>query len=336
MRAFATGASGTRPGSSRWGAQRPDPGPRGPRPSAPGARRRTADEDAALEVLHLPAHGEPAGPPVLLVHGICHGAWCWRDNYAPFFAQHGYDVHVLSLRGHGGSAGREALDQAGLEDYAADVLAVVRDLPHPPVVVGHSMGGALVQMVVPRSPGSFAGAVLLASMVPGGFRPSELVRSFRSPRGQLALLRLNAGRRLSPGATARLPFFGGRLSPDYAASIAPLLQPESRRATRELLRFTVPGGSFPVPLLVLGSRQDAYFGETAATRTARHYGVEPVLVDNCCHDLMLDPEWPIGAGIIRAWLTSTFTAEPPGERTSQQAEQPTAAPSHARSPGSPS
>jgi pimeloyl-ACP methyl ester carboxylesterase len=272
-----------------------------------------------LEVISLPAHGPSAGPPLLLVHGICHGAWCWRDHYAPFFAEHGHDVHMLSLRGHGGSGGREALDQAGLEDYVSDVLAVARELPAPPVVIGHSMGGAVVQLAVPRDPGLFAGAVLLAPMVPGGFTPSELIRSLRSPLGQLAMFRLNAGKRLSPKETARLPFFSGRLSMEEAVRIAPLLQRESRRATRELLRFTVPGGRFPVPLVVLGSRGDAYFGEAAVTRTAHHFGVEPTLVDDCCHDLMLDPAWSISAGIIRDWVAVTFSTRP-GEETPQQAD----------------
>jgi pimeloyl-ACP methyl ester carboxylesterase len=266
------------------------------------------DED--LEVISLPAHRPSAGPPLLLVHGICHGAWCWRDHYAPFFAEHGHDVHSLSLRGHAGSGGSEALDQAGLADYVEDVLAVARDLPAPPVVVGHSMGGAVVQLAVPRDPGLFAGAVLLAPMVPGGFTLRELIQTFRSPLGQLAMFRLNAGKRISPRETARLPFFSGRLSMKEAARIAPLLQPESRRVTRELLRFTVPGGSFAVPLLVVGSRRDAYFGEAAVTRTAHHFGVEPVLVDECCHDLMLDPDWSISADIIRKWVASVFSARP--------------------------
>ena len=43
--------------------------------------------------------------PILFVHGICHGAWCWQPNFAPYFTDLGYDGHALSLRGHGGSAG---------------------------------------------------------------------------------------------------------------------------------------------------------------------------------------------------------------------------------------
>ena len=31
------------------------------------------------------------------------GAWCWSDNFLPWFAEQGYDVHAISLRNHAGS-----------------------------------------------------------------------------------------------------------------------------------------------------------------------------------------------------------------------------------------
>lgn len=43
-----------------------------------------------------------------LVHGICHGAWCW-ENFINFFAGHGYQCYAIRLPGHGGSSGKEGL-----------------------------------------------------------------------------------------------------------------------------------------------------------------------------------------------------------------------------------
>ncbi|MFN2539871.1 MAG: alpha/beta hydrolase [Mycobacteriales bacterium] len=254
---------------------------------------------ADLEVLHTPGDGLP----VVLLHGICHGAWCWADTYVPFFSSLGHDVHALSLRGHAGSPGLERLHEAGLDDYADDLLGVLPELPETAVVVGHSMGGAIVQLAARRAPQLFRGAVLLAPMVPGGSTPRETLRTFRSPAGTAALARLLAGRTLSARAANRLPFFDGRLSADRAARAAASLQAESRRAMADLRSFAPPAGDLGIPLLVVGSRADTIFGAASVTRTARHYGVEPVLLDEGCHDLMLDPSWETSARVIADWIT---------------------------------
>lgn len=43
--------------------------------------------------------------PLLFIHGAWHGAWCW-EKFLSYFAEHGYESHALSLRGHGNSEGR--------------------------------------------------------------------------------------------------------------------------------------------------------------------------------------------------------------------------------------
>jgi len=42
-------------------------------------------------------------PPLLFVHGICHGAWCWEEHFLPWFAERGFEAHAVDLRGHGAS-----------------------------------------------------------------------------------------------------------------------------------------------------------------------------------------------------------------------------------------
>src|SRR5512145_2483916 len=83
--------------------------------------------------------------PILFVHGMFHAAWCWAENFLPFFAQHGYTAHALNLRGHGGSEGREHLRWTPLASYVADVAQAVEQMERPPILVGHSMGGFVVQ-----------------------------------------------------------------------------------------------------------------------------------------------------------------------------------------------
>lgn len=82
--------------------------------------------------------------PLLFVHGTGHGAWCWDENFLPFFAEKGFSSHAVSLRGHGASDGREKLKWTSVSHYVADVFQAASRLPEKPVVIGHSLGGLVV------------------------------------------------------------------------------------------------------------------------------------------------------------------------------------------------
>ena len=83
--------------------------------------------------------------PLLLQHGAWHGAWCW-ENWLGHFADLGYEVHALSLPGHGASPlGKSHINLYTLDDYAACLAEVADQISPAPVIVGHSLGGAIVQ-----------------------------------------------------------------------------------------------------------------------------------------------------------------------------------------------
>src|SRR5690606_161575 len=60
----------------------------------------------------------------------------------------GHPAYALSLRGHGASAG--SLRTARLSHYVDDVVHVAASLPRQAVLVGHSMGGLVVQQALAR------------------------------------------------------------------------------------------------------------------------------------------------------------------------------------------
>ena len=99
-------------------------------------------------------------PQLLFVHGGYSDGWCWTPYFLPWFAARGWPSHALSLRGHGGSGGASMLFATGLDDYAADVERVATALDEPPILIGHSMGAAIVERMIATHPRR--GAVLLA------------------------------------------------------------------------------------------------------------------------------------------------------------------------------
>ncbi len=98
-----------------------------------------------LEVIDKGPRRESRRAPVLFVHGAWHGAWCWDEHFLDFFAQRGYRSLAVSLRGHGKSHAPKPMQFCSIADFVDDIDSVAKTLPRPPVVVGHSMGGFVVQ-----------------------------------------------------------------------------------------------------------------------------------------------------------------------------------------------
>lgn len=96
----------------------------------------------------------------LLIHGSCHGAWCWRD-VVPALAALGHGVRVLDLPGHG--ADRTPAAQVTLRGYAEAILAAI---PAPVTLVGHSMAGFPITLAAELAPEKIARLVYLCAYVP--------------------------------------------------------------------------------------------------------------------------------------------------------------------------
>ena len=85
--------------------------------------------------------------PVIMIHGAFCGPWAW-DGFAARFRAAGYAVETPALRHHEKSD--PALATTSLLDYAADLEKLVAGLGTPPILIGHSMGGLLAQMLAAR------------------------------------------------------------------------------------------------------------------------------------------------------------------------------------------
>ncbi len=260
-----------------------------------------------IDGLELISHGpaSPAHPaPLLFVHGAFVAAWCWDDYFLPYFARRGFEAHALSLRGHGGSGGQEALSLAGMDDYETDVLRIVRHIGKPPVIVGHSMGGMVVQRCLYRA--NAAAAVLMASVPPEGLFGSSFLLAARDPGlfGEINLI-LNARAGFAAARDLRRAVFSERLADAEVERHLARMQPESQRAMFDLSwpQHLFTGRAKGIPVLVLGGAKDAFFPASMVESTARIYGVEAEILPDIAHAMMLDPDWRQAAARIVEWLS---------------------------------
>lgn len=247
------------------------------------------------------AEGEARPTPLLFVHGAWHGGWCWEEHFLPFFAEHGYESHALDLRGHGASENRRSLRFTGIAAYVADVERVVDALDTAPVLLGHSMGGLVVQRYLENR--SAPAAVLLAPDPVGGVWRATARVARRHP---VAFIKANTTMRLWPIVAtpdlARDAFFAADMPEAETDRYWSRLQDESYRAYLEMLLRPPRPERIRVPILVIGAGEDRLFGPEEIRRTARAYGGAPVMIPGAGHDLMLDPRWEQAARAILEWL----------------------------------
>lgn len=255
-----------------------------------------------LEVIsRLPAAGGHA-TPVVFVHGGWHGAWCWDEYFLSYFAAHGYPAYALSLRGHGRSAGRDRLRWNRIADYVADVAHVAGSLPRQPVLVGHSMGGFVVQKYLETR--SAAGGVLMASVPPQGVWSMTCKLARRYPlafvRAQLTLSLYGA---VANAARVRDAFFSRSLPEDRLHTYTARMQEESYRGFLDMLCLDLPRAKpLQIPLLVLGAERDTLLEPREVEATARAYNARAEIFPDLAHDMMLDERWEVVAARIVEWL----------------------------------
>jgi 3-oxoadipate enol-lactonase len=128
--------------------------------------------------------------PVVFLHGIGGGARSFAPQIASF-ASAGYQPIALDLPGYGA---REPVEAMSFEALAEDVeFAIARSALEKPVLVGHSMGGMVVQTLLRRRPDDYAAAVLSCTSPAFGNPAGDFQKKFVADR----LAPLDAGRTMA-------------------------------------------------------------------------------------------------------------------------------------------
>jgi len=242
--------------------------------------------------------------PLLFVHGALHGAWCWEVHFLDFFAQHGFTAHAVNLRGHGNSGKRGSMRWTRIADYVDDLTNAAEQLPSPPILIGHSMGGFIIEKYLENH--SAPAAVLLTTPPPTGLLGATLRIARRHP---LIFARINLTWSLFPlirtPELAREAFFSEDLPQEEFLRYWEQMQDDAFLGFLDMVVLDLPKPSnVPIPMLVLGAARDNMLQRSEIQATARAYSTEAEFLADVAHNLMLELRWQSAAERILVWLSS--------------------------------
>ena len=111
----------------------------------------------------------------VLVHGLCHGAWCWY-KVATVLESAGHRITALDLPACGASAVR-AEEVRSFQEYSRPLLRAVAAAPprEKVVLVGHSFGGHNLALAMEAHPEKVAVAIFVSAPMPVAGQPMSAV-----------------------------------------------------------------------------------------------------------------------------------------------------------------
>lgn len=242
--------------------------------------------------------------PLLFVHGMWHGAWCW-EGWQAQLAELGWMSHAISLPGHAGSPTQRPLRWCTLGYYLDIVKREAARLERKPVLLGHSMGGALTQHYLKHVADDLPAAVLVAPWPYTNYPWGPILFLRLDPVGALTgFFTLSAGvfMRSPQRAAAAL------LGPDPAVTPEWLHQRLNSESFIVMNQHMWPLWSAPsllkTPTLLLAGEQDAVCPLTWEKRTAKRYGSDLIVIPGAGHNLMHEKSSADTVTKIDGWLTA--------------------------------
>ncbi|CAF2114085.1 hypothetical protein Bca4012_096162 [Brassica carinata] len=117
----------------------------------------------------------------VLVHGACHGAWCW-NKVKPLLEASGHRVTALDLAASGIDTTRSITEISTCEQYSEPLIQLIASLPSDEkvVLVGHSFGGFSLAMAMDKFPDKISVSVFVTAFMPDTkHSPSFVVDKFK-------------------------------------------------------------------------------------------------------------------------------------------------------------
>jgi pimeloyl-ACP methyl ester carboxylesterase len=254
------------------------------------------------------------GPPLLFVHGYFGLAIVYERMMACLAAK-GHRCVAIDLRGHGDSPLAGKLGRVSIHDYTDDVERIARELGNP-VIIGHSMGGLLAQLVAERGVGR--AVVLLSPAPPRGIPVLSVKLAVLQAKYMPAIL---TWRTVVPGRLDLKTLVLNRVPQSEHDVLLDFMVPDSGRAAFQMSIIGVPVDRerVTVPMLVIAGDKDLFIPHSRAVRVARRYGARLITAPGRGHMLVIEPGYDEMCDWIADWIAHSSPIGSSGQAERQGA-----------------
>ncbi len=267
--------------------------------------------------------------PLMLIHGAWLSARSW-ERFADYFEKRGFAVSAPEWpRKHGDV--EELREQAGeiaglgLNEIVDHYERLIRELDRPPVLIGHSFGGLIVELLLDRGLGR--AGVALSPAPPKGI----LVLPFSSLKAASPALAHPSTRRGIVTLTLEeftYGFVNTSTPEDAAEAYERYAVPETGRIFYEagFANFSLHPptevhfrNEQRAPLLIVGAGEDHTVPASVSRAQYKKYERSPAKTDYLefegrPHLFVVGPGSDEVAAAIDSWLDGVLDAAPPGEK----------------------
>lgn len=264
---------------------------------------------AALSMLPARAKGmQVMSKDIVMLHGANAGGWCF-DRFRAVFEQAGFTCHAPDLIGHGANKANAAtlLKGVGIADYTAEMAEFVGRFAAPPILLGHSMGAVIAQLLAAQG---LASALILAAPAPraGVLPQTALEKKLARDLMSIGDLREKV---LDPIFELAKIYTLNRLPENEQRSVFEKFGPESGRALFELFVWeldetgatVVDSAAVKCPVLCLSGTDDRIVSLETARESAKAYAGAPFWeLDGRGHMFLLEPGAEETARRLAEWL----------------------------------
>jgi pimeloyl-ACP methyl ester carboxylesterase len=226
---------------------------------------------AGLSTDHYPPEQEKFKSPLLLVHGVWSGPWCWH-GWATHFCNLGWGCTAVDLRRRATDNPLGNLHNLSFNDCVRDLGEVIRSFSSPPVLVAMNLGALMALKALEEN--KLAALILVSPSLPGNLtvarsRPQRLLwLKYR--------LLLFLGRPVRIDEKDFRVHFLTPLPENLQIGLAQQTVPESSALVREFLapRIGLEPGRLSCPLVVLAGTHDKLTPAVTSNRMAQWLGGE--------------------------------------------------------------
>lgn len=227
-------------------------------------------------------------PQILFVHGCTETAAIWLPLLQAL-GDAGIGSAAVDLRGHGRSDGHEVLQEVGIEDYVSDAKSAIDYMPSLRIVVGHSMGGLVTQLLAARH--EISHAVLIASSPVCGMKADGLRMARRHPWTFLmSSLRRSFRRLYLNEQVTRSLLFHSQTPIATVRQFMSQVQEDSWRAGNEMNTLLPDPRAVLCPVTVIGGSDDFMVSKASTEATASAYRTQAIYIDRCAHMVPLEAD----------------------------------------------